>query len=159
MNCCFQIFQTFLVLDQISRGQTSVFPLCRRPWLQIHLCLFSHSTKCVACRYHQPFTVLLHYPPRCLRSTAMLPQASLQNQSIHKKIHKIWNNFTRFKTFCRTLQFYLKWLSYLLYHPKTFASFASLLKNRSCWSLENVMPTILRGWKRHYTRSILDQSA
>jgi len=56
LNCCFQIFQTFLVWDQISRGQTPVFPLCRRPWWQIHLCLFSHSTKCVACRYHQPLS-------------------------------------------------------------------------------------------------------
>jgi len=32
-----------------------------------------------ACRYHQPVTVLLHYLPRCLRSAAVLPQASLQN--------------------------------------------------------------------------------
>jgi len=26
-------------------GQTPAFPLCGRPWLQIHLCFFSHSIK------------------------------------------------------------------------------------------------------------------
>jgi len=51
LNCCVQIFQTFLVLDQISRGKRPVFSLCRCPWLQIHLCLFSHSIK-----YHAEVT-------------------------------------------------------------------------------------------------------
>ena len=87
------------VLDKISRGKSPVFPHCGRPWLQIHLCFFSHSTKYVVCRYHQPVTVLLHYPQQCLRSIAMMPQASLQNHSIHKKIHLVWNKFTRFKNF------------------------------------------------------------
>jgi len=39
MNCCFQIFQTFLVLDQISRGANARVPSLRTPMVTDSLVL------------------------------------------------------------------------------------------------------------------------
>jgi len=88
LNFCFQIFQTFLVLDQISRGQTPISPLCGRPLLQIHLCFFSNSIKMRGLPLSPASHCLAALPATMSTfNIAVLPQASLQNESIHKKIH------------------------------------------------------------------------
>jgi len=82
-----------LLIYSVSRFNLGGLEVCLggisppNPPVATGLVSFHTAQKCVACRYHQPVTVLLHYLSRCLRSIAVLPQASLKNQSIHKKIH------------------------------------------------------------------------
>jgi len=61
------------------RVKTPVFPLCGRPWLQIHLCFFSHNTKSVACRYHR----------QLLSCCIACHDVCVQQQCCHRLLYKI----------------------------------------------------------------------
>ena len=159
MNCCFQIFQTFLVLDQISRGENARFPALWTPMVTYSLVLlFTHHKN----------AWLAAIASQSLSCCIICHDVCVQQQCCHRLLYKITRftkKFTRSETNSLNLKIFVEvcsfaWNDLVIYFITTKPlHHLQVCWNRSCWSLKNALPTIIRSWKRHHTRIILDQSA